>query len=218
MTWGIKRLADNQDAQNTLRSRLRETYADAAAEHRNPTVDEITKTPCAYLDAVIEEILRMAVTFPGVIRNATVDTNILGYHIPKGTDVFLLHNGPGYFTAPFEIPEEKRSESARTAKYQAGSWDPNDMKSFKPERWLIKDEAGDEAYDAMAGPHLAFGLGPRGCFGRRMAYLELRIILVMLIWNFELKKCPEKLSSYDAIDKLSRQSKCCYVRLAKVEW
>jgi len=217
MTWALKHLADNQASQRVLRSHLRKAYASAAAKHRNPTVTEITEIRIPYLDATIEEILRTAITFPGVIRNALVDTTILGYHIPKGTDVFLLHNGPDYFTPPFAVPGEQRSESARTASYQIGSWDPSDMSSFKPERWLIRDEAGGEAFDATAGPHLAFGLGPRACYGRRLAYLELRIILVMLIWNFEFKVCPEPLSSYDAVDKLSRQPKQCFVRLAKVE-
>jgi hypothetical protein len=140
---------------------------------------------------------------------------VLGHHIPKGTDVFLLHNGPGYFSTPFSIPDEKRSESALGSKNQAGSWDPNDMARFKPERWFVKDQNGNESFDSLAGPHLAFGLGPRACFGRRLAYLELRIILVLLIWNFKFEKCPDELNSYGAIDKLTRQPKQCYVKLAR---
>jgi cytochrome P450 len=171
------------------------------------------KTSIPYLDATIEEILRTALVFPGAFRIATVDTKILGHRIPKGTDVFLLHNGPGYLSPGFDIPDSLRTESALEAKNQTGSWDPEDMALFKPERWLVTTKEGNVAFNSMAGPHLAFGLGPRGCFGRRMAYLELRIILVMLIWNFEFLKCPDELSSYGAIDKLSRQPKSCYVRI-----
>jgi cytochrome P450 len=65
---------------------------------------------------------------------------------------------------------------------------------------------------------MGFGLGPRSCFGRRLAYLELRLTLVMIFWNFELKKCPEELSSYNAITKLTRMPKQAFIRLEKVDW
>jgi cytochrome P450 len=187
-------------------------------EKRSPTIDEITKTSVPYLDATIEEILRTARVFPGAIRNATVDTTILGHRIPKGTDVFFLNNGPDYLTPGFNIQDSLRTQSALEAKNQTGSWDPEDMAVFKPERWLVTTEEGNTAFDSMAGPNLSFGLGPRGCFGRRLAYLELRIILVMLIWNFEFLKCPDDLSSYAAIDKLSRQPKSCFVRVKSVSF
>lgn len=36
-----------------------------------------------------------------------------------------------------------------------------------------------------------------------MAYLELKIALVLILWNFELQSALETLSSYQAVDKLS---------------
>jgi cytochrome P450 len=219
VNWGLKRLADNQSAQKTLRSELRKAYTAAAAERRNPTIEEITKSHIPYLDAVLEEIVRTALTTSGVIRNAVVDTTVLGHHIPKGTDIFLMGNGPDFFMAPFEVKEEQRSESARSSKgRKVGAWDRSNMRSFIPERWLTKDEEGKEVFDAMAGPLLTFGLGPRGCYGKRLAYLELRTLIVMIVWNFELQQCPEKLSSYAGLDKMTRQPQQCYVRLAEAAW
>lgn len=154
-------------------------------------------------------------TAGSVTRTALVDTVILGNHIPKGTTVFLVGNGPEFVEPPIQsVPEELRSESCRTAKGRIGSWNPEDYHLFKPERWLSIDN-GNIIFDSTAGPLLTFGLGPRGCFGRRMAYLEMKIILVLLVWDFELKQIPEKLSSYEAIDKLTHQPKQCYLRLQR---
>jgi cytochrome P450 len=32
-----------------------------------------------------------------------------------------------------------------------------------------------------------FSLGPRGCIGRNLTYVELRLILGALLWNFDLE-------------------------------
>jgi cytochrome P450 len=214
--WGLKLLSDHQEVQEKLCNAVRQGFPDAAAEYRWPTAQEITKVHIPYLDATQEEIIRKSMTATGVTRNATVDTVILGHNIPKGADVFLMGNGPDYVLPPVgNILEELRSESCRTAKGRIGSWDPEDCHLFKPERWLTIED-GEEVFNATAGPLLTFGLGPRGCFGRRMAYLELKIALVLLVWNFNLKSVPQELSSYQATDKLTHQAKQCYLRLEKV--
>jgi len=97
VTWGLKQLADNPSAQQKLRTHLRASFPAAAAEKRAPTADEITKTHIPYLDASLEEIARTALTASGVIRIALTDTTVLGHAIPKGTDVFLMGNGPDFF-------------------------------------------------------------------------------------------------------------------------
>ncbi|ETI24327.1 hypothetical protein G647_03696 [Cladophialophora carrionii CBS 160.54] len=219
LSWAVKHVAFAQEAQSTLRSRLRAAYTAATAERRNPTVDEITKIPIPYLDAFIEEMNRTAQLFSATVRSATVDTTVLGYTIPKGTEVFLMQNGPGYLSPPLPLDDSKRSKSSLEAKNQVGQWTPDeaDMKAFRPERWLVKNENGTEEFDAHAGPHLAFGLGPRGCFGRRLAYLQMRIIVVMMIWNFELTETPERVSSFAALSRLARHPKMCYVQLERAK-
>lgn len=155
-------------------------------------------------------------TASAITRTALVDTVILGHNVPKGTDVFLMGNGSDYIAPPIgSIPEELRSESCQMAKGRIGSWNPEDCHLFKPERWLSVDD-GKLVFNSMAGPLLTFGLGPRRCFGRRMAYLEMKIALVLLVWNFELRPVPQKLSSYQAVDKLTHQPKQCYLRLHSI--
>ena len=89
-SWGVKLLTDNQQVQDKLRSALRTQYKRAAEEGGNPTVQDIVNAEIPYLEATIEEISRCALTAPGNIRRALFDTQVLGYHIPKGTDVFLV--------------------------------------------------------------------------------------------------------------------------------
>jgi cytochrome P450 len=186
-------------------------------EKRNPAYQEVTKTAIPYLDASIEELIRCSLTEPTVTRESMVDVDVLGHRIPKGTAFFLLGNGPSIFTPAFEIDDSLRSPSALAAKERVGAWDPRDMGQFKPERWLVK-EGDKEVFDASAGPLLTFGLGPRGCYGRRMAYLELKLVLVLIIWNFELQKCPPELNNYSAEDKVVHAPQQSYVRLKKTTW
>jgi cytochrome P450 len=213
----MKYIPTSPTAQNTLRAHLNRAYPAASREKRNPTVEEITKTLIPYLDATIEEIVRISRVFNDASREAMVDTTLLGHHIPKGTNVIMLGCGPDYFSKGFPIDDSLRSKSALGAKNQFGSWDPTDTEIFKPERWLTKEHDGNEVYNAMAGPLLSFGLGPRGCYGKRLAYLTMRIFVVLVIWNFELLPVPEEVNSFAGIDKLTTSPKQCYIRLRKVK-
>ncbi|KAI1268608.1 cytochrome P450 [Xylariaceae sp. FL1019] len=214
--WGLKLLSDHQSVQEKLRHAVRQGFPEAVSEDRWPTAEEISKVHIPYLDATREEIIRKSMTAAGVMREAMVDTTILGRTIPKGTNIVLLGNGPDYVLPPVgNIPEELRSEASRTAKGRIGSWDPQDCHQFRPERWLTEDD-GAKVFDATAGPLLTFGLGPRGCFGRRMAYLELKVALVLLVWNLRLISVPEELNSYRGLEKLTRQPQQCYLRLEKL--
>ncbi|EXA30691.1 hypothetical protein FOVG_17956 [Fusarium oxysporum f. sp. pisi HDV247] len=225
LLWGLKYLTDNPSCTTRLRVDLQTAYSTAMSEGRSPSVEEIIRVSVPYLDATIEEILRCATTIAMVVREATADTELLGHQIPKGTTVIIAGHGPSILSPAMAVDETSRSNSARLAKAEGRSreWDEQAIGVFDPDRWLAtpdKDckKGGNEEreFDATAGPHIAFGLGTRGCFGRRLAYLELRIILVLLIWNFELLPCAEKLSGYEAVEGITRKPRNCYVKLRKV--
>jgi cytochrome P450 len=216
MAWGLKLLSNHPAVQEKVLDAMIQGFPAAAAEDRWPTAQEIAESHIPYLDATQEEIIRKSLTASGIFRIATVDTTLLGRPISKGTYVMMLSNGPDFVAPPVGfIPETLRSESSCTAKRRISSWDPADLHVFKPERWLA-EENGILTFDATAGPLLTFGLGPRGCFGRRMAYLELKISLVLLLWNFKLKSLPKELNGWEAVDKLTHQPKLCYLRLEKI--
>ncbi|KAL2072117.1 hypothetical protein VTL71DRAFT_11460 [Oculimacula yallundae] len=216
LTWALKFLADNPDVQSKLRAEITAGHASAISENRMPTAAEIAKTTIPYLDAAQEELIRCSITETAVVRTSTMDTEILGKRIPKGTDVFFMANGPSIFSPAFQIDDSLRSQSCLTAKDRIGSWDPSDMAHFNPERWLVDTENGGKEFSASAGPHLTFGMGPRGCYGRRLAYIEMKIFLTLIIWKFELEKCPISLSGYESVDKLTHAPQQCFVRLKKL--
>ncbi|OBT58338.1 hypothetical protein VE04_00739 [Pseudogymnoascus sp. 24MN13] len=56
-----------------------------------------------------------------------------------------------------------------------------DCDTFIPERWIGNEYDGDLKKAAQP-----FSLGPRGCIGRNLSYMEMRIILARLLWNFDL--------------------------------
>ncbi|SPQ20733.1 0243be2b-e7fd-4f83-ac15-8e8c075fc98c [Thermothielavioides terrestris] len=230
LAWGVKFLADHPAAQDRLRAELRAALPEAAAaaarggkHHAGPSYSELARAHIPYLDAVVEEVLRHANTIAFVVRVALQDTTVLGRHIPKGTDVFLMANGAGYLEPSLPVADETRSPGARRRGEEAksrgltGAWDDGDIGAFRPERWLRKDkdkdDGGAEVFDPMAGPSLAFGLGPRGCFGRRFALHALKIQFALIVWHFHLLPVPPELGGYDAVQKFAREPTRCYVRL-----
>lgn len=230
LLWGLKCLSDNQASQTHLRSNLRTSFLATDTENRNPSVREIISTSIPYLDATIEEILRHAGTIPCIDRQATADTEILGHFVPKGTTMYILSSGPSIKTPAFEVDENLRSKTCQDAK-QAGrhrsGWDPQDIGLFKPERWLVsghtnltkntaEKQTGKAEFNMEAGPQLAFSLGTRSCYGRRLAYIELRIFIVLLVWNFELLPCPEQLSQYSCKIGITNKPRQCFIRLCKI--
>lgn len=218
MCWAAKILADNQDCQTLLRQALQSAYSAAASENRQPTVEEIVSTSIPYLDATMEEIMRVGAVVPLNSRHVTQTTQLLGHVIPKGTLVLFVVKGPGTIMPAYKVDEKLRSESSRHDEKEGrfNEWSDDDIAVFKPERWLV-EQSGSVAFDSNAGPTMPFGLGARSCFGRRLAYVSFRILLVTIIWNFELLECPEELSDYKGLFGVVYRPQKTYVRLRKVD-
>ncbi|KAF1920727.1 cytochrome P450 [Ampelomyces quisqualis] len=217
LLWALKFLAANQSMQIKLRAELRSALFDANSESRIPTAHEIASCQNHYLDACIEEINRVSCTGSVPSRNTITDAVVLGHVIPKGTRVCFLGQGHGILEPAFPVPESLHSERYRqVGDERVGSWDLKDMKKFDPERWLVHDPATTtDVYDSTAGPHIAFGGGLRGCFGKKLAYLELRMAIVLMVWNFVLEEVPEEYGSWEAVDMLTHSPIMCYVKLSK---
>ena len=218
--WLAKYLTDWPQIQSKLRLVLYETLSTAKEENRLFTFEEIRRAKLPYLDAVIEEMLRInAVT---VTREALCDTTILGCPIKKGTQIFFVSNGPGFLSPSIPTDDSKRSETSRAAKLN-DKWDEtHDLTLFDPERWLVRKNNGeglledDVDFDGAAGPQLAFGLGPRACWGRRLAHMETKTLIAMLVWNFRLLETPPALSSHAGFEGIARVPQQCYLRLSKI--
>lgn len=117
------------------------------------------------MKACVDEAMRLAPPVPGLLpreviakEGATID----GIHIPVGTVV----GTPCYALHHYE-------------KYYPQAW------KYLPERWLdAPEEQIEEARSAFA----PFSIGARGCIGKGVAYMELRLAVARLVWTYEMRK------------------------------
>lgn len=54
-----------------------------------------------------------------------------------------------------------------------------------PERWLPKGEHPAEYDDDQLSASKPFSIGFHSCLGRPLAWVELRLVLVRLLWAFD---------------------------------
>lgn len=52
---------------------------------------------------------------------------------------------------------------------------------FKPERWLGENTVDDQEASQP------FSMGPRGCLGRNLAWIELSLILSKIFWVYDVE-------------------------------
>ncbi|KAI1366774.1 cytochrome P450 [Xylaria arbuscula] len=211
--WVVKYLTSYSHIQGKLREALYAALPQAVAEHRLPTFEELRRTRLPYLDAFIEETLRLNAV--PVTRETIRDTTILGRRVPKGCQVFIVSNGPGFVSPPLAVSTSDRSATTRQAN---GHWaKTRDLGTFDPERWLLRssDGAADAVFHGAAGPQLVFGHGVRGCWGKKLAQLELRTIVALLVWQFIMSEIPQALSGNQATEGVARRPRNVFVRLRK---
>ena len=209
MVWILKLLVDHPDVTNRLREELQTHLVEATQENRLPTVDEILNTKLAYLDAVLEEVLRLRAAML-VPRDTTRDTELLGHRIPKGTSILLVCQGPDFSPSPSSAYwRETKADAAR----QFPGKDSKSPEHFDPMRWLVKNEKGELEFDGTTYPQLGFGLGLRSCWGRRLAYLEMRVMTTMVTLKFDFGKVAEALTTHEASYDISYRAKQGWINL-----
>ncbi|KAH8653817.1 cytochrome P450 [Xylariales sp. PMI_506] len=214
MAWVTKYLTGYQQAQEKLREALYEAIPEAVDEKRSPTFEELRRARIPYLEAVIEETRRL--TPFSIVREAKEDTVILGRHIPKGCQVFMVSAGPGFLSPSVPVDEKLRSPTSQAARIR-DKWDESkDLRGYDPERWMVTRDDGSVEFDGAAGPQLGFGMGIRQCWGRRMAHAAIRTVIALIVWNFELQEIPEELGGYAGFDGISRQPQKAFVRLRRI--
>jgi hypothetical protein len=190
ISWALKYLTDNPQAQTRLRESLQAAFVD-----KQPSTQEHITTSLPYLDAVIAETLRVSSVGPVSFRQTLVPCEIMGHCIPANTPIILVTAGPSY-NSP-DIPSAKLPKSLPHL---------HALNIFAPERWLV-----DGKFDPEAVHMLPFSAGPRGCFGKQIALLEMRIMIAALVLRFEFPRLAKTLSGYDARDGLTRRPASFYV-------
>ncbi|KAF4929826.1 Trichothecene C-15 hydroxylase [Colletotrichum viniferum] len=129
-------------------------------------IDIISTAKLAYLQAVLEEALRMYPPVPSALPRVTPPggQEILGQWIPGNTTLDIWHWAMYHNEKNFRKPFE-----------------------FHPERWMGDPEFANDSLDALK----PFHIGPRNCLGMNLAYAEMRMILARVIYNFDLQLAEE---------------------------
>lgn len=176
LRFAVKFLSLHQNVQVRLRKERQDVLNPEArgtgpGSNSTKIAREIAKAHLPYLDAVIEEALRLGRAVGSIAREAMVDTQILGHQVPRSTRIYLTsatYEQAQPWPSNVKINEEMRSETSRRAKDMAPpQWDSANITDFRPERWLKTSAGtGKEVIDPHAGSNMAFSGGPRGCFGR----------------------------------------------------
>ncbi|KAK7056360.1 hypothetical protein VNI00_002914 [Paramarasmius palmivorus] len=119
-----------------------------------------------WLNAVINETLRLQPPVPTGLQRAPEQGGggraIGTMFVEEGTAIqvppFVLHRDPRYFSP--------------------------DPQKFWPDRWILAGKDPKVVLDL--GAFIPFSFGPANCVGKRLALLELRFVVALLINRFEL--------------------------------
>ncbi|KAF9875733.1 cytochrome p450 [Colletotrichum karsti] len=124
-------------------------------------IDLTSVNKLSYMLACLDETLRMYPPVPtGLPRVAPEGgATVAGRYVPENT-IVAIHQWATYH-------DERNFK--------------NPFK-FHPERFLEDPEYASDKREALQ----PFHVGPRNCLGRNLAYVEMRIMLARLIWNFDL--------------------------------
>ncbi|KDO29390.1 hypothetical protein SPRG_05927, partial [Saprolegnia parasitica CBS 223.65] len=162
--WTLYAIASSPNAHD-LQRRLHDEVAAAMGDKAHMDEDTLSKLPL--VRACVKEALRLYPVFSTSMRIMRDDTTLLGYSVPKGTQVLL----------PIYAMSRDRSVFA----------EPD---TFVPERWLRRDTKSAADRKKAAYATLPFGMGARSCAGRRLAETELYLLLAHMVRTMRFECSP----------------------------
>lgn len=159
-------LVHNPATLDKLSREITSTFSDIEEVHSSPTLNS-----CTYLRAVIDEAMRMSPPVGGILPREVLPggLEVDGLFIPQGVEIgtphYALHHNPEYYPEPF---------------------------TFKPERWIVGSSptVTREAVDRTQSAFCPFSIGPRGCIGKGIAYVELMTSLARAVYLYEMRVAP----------------------------
>ena len=155
LAWTWYLLSENPLAEARLHEELL-----SVLNGRAPEIRDLERLP--YLQAVVNEVLRLYPPAYLLARTSIAPCNIGGYDFPTGTTVlasqWVMHRDARYF---------------------------DDPGAFRPERWL------DGLMGRLpAGAYFPFGDGPRRCIGQSFALMESALVTATVAQHFRFRLVP----------------------------
>ncbi|XP_028967620.1 cytochrome P450 3A31-like [Galendromus occidentalis] len=171
LSFTTKLLLRFPEVQERLRNEL------LAATDRGTKFDFDRMQKCAYMEAVILEVLRM---YPPLLffeaRHTAQDYEMGDFTIAKGVEVYVSVRSLHYYEEIFADPY-----------------------SFQPDRFLPENRTL-----AMSLAHQPFGAGPRNCIGKIFAMMAMKTTLAKLLTKYELTSHREPRNNAKLIPSQSR--------------
>lgn len=156
LSWSWYLLANHPEAEAKFHAELEQVL-----QGRPPTVEDLRKL--TYTEMIAKETLRLYPPAYAVGREALEDTEIGGYRVPKGSQVFAFQWVTQRDARYFDNPEQ-----------------------FEPERWLPERSEQLPKY-----AYFPFGGGPRQCIGNYFAMMEVVLLLATIGQRFRFSLVPE---------------------------
>ena len=153
LAWSWYLLANHPQAEQKFHRELDEVLAGRA-----PNVSDLPRLK--YTEMIAKEAMRLYPPAYAVGREAAEETEIGGFRVPKGTQLFafpwVTHRDARYFDEP---------------------------EAFKPERWENPEQIPKYAY-------FPFGAGPRQCIGNYFAMMEIVLLMATIGQRFRFSLDP----------------------------
>lgn len=161
-------LVRNPEALAKVAAEIRARFHDVEEIRQSPALNE-----CTYLRACIDEAMRLSPSVGGIVPREVMagGTTIDGVFVPEGTVVgvphYTIHHNEAYFPEPFR---------------------------FVPERWIAGSKLGSGNMVGETDVTIAqsafcpFSVGPRGCIGKGLAYVEMSITLARTLWLYDVRR------------------------------
>jgi cytochrome P450 len=159
VSWAIHFITEHPEVQSRIRDEVDRELAG------RPAADFATVGSLAYVDAVVQEAMRIRPVVPLMFLEPYDDEVISGVAVPAGSPILLL---TGYFARH----DSYFNESAR----------------FDPQRWSTDPARTTGTHDTRA--YMPFGAGPRFCPGAKLATLEAKAVIAMAAGSFEISRAP----------------------------
>jgi cytochrome P450 len=159
VAWLIYLLHRHPASLQRLTQEILNTLGSAAGNPQAFTPELMDSMP--YLDACINEAMRLKPVAPFIPLQALQDTQIADVQIPKGTVLWGVLRHDSVSEPYFQRPQ-----------------------AFEPERWIAEESSG--AHSSAKRVAMPFGAGPRVCPGRYLALLEMKMSMSMLLSSFTI--------------------------------
>ncbi|KAK4141030.1 cytochrome P450-like protein [Dichotomopilus funicola] len=130
---------------------------------------------CGYLRACIDEAMRLSPSVGGLLPREVLAGGITidGERVPEGmvvgTPHYTIHHNAAYYPEPF---------------------------AYRPDRWLLAGEKTPQGMGGVSEEQVAlaqsafcpFSIGPRGCIGKGLAYVEMSITLARVLFMYDIRR------------------------------